>query len=378
MSVISRGQHFTSLPQEYYTSEVRFVDDMAKVWHRQWVYAGHVSQIRRPGDYYTFGLVGESVIIVRGRDNAVRAFFNVCRHRGTRICEGAGHARRLVCSYHSWSYDLDGRLAGVAGGLQKDDIDAENLGLIEAQVSVWQGLIFVNFGSERLPEVPPMIDKQTERDMSRLEPERMKIAHEAVYEVQANWKLLLENGVECYHCTGVHPEFCQTLDAKAMADYYRLDYNPALVQGIVIPVQQGKATLSLDGRLVSKKLLGEFGRGVPLGDYGGSGFMTQPGYCWGDFHPDHAMIANCLPIGPTHSKFAVQWLVHEDAEEGVDYEVDDVIGLWDVTHRQDADSLTKQQQGINSRHYVPGPNSAHDEPGIKSALQVYLEMVGEA
>ena len=378
MSVISRGRHFTSLPGEYYTSEVRFADDMAKVWHRQWVYAGHVSQVRRPGDHYTFDLVGESVIIVRGRDEVIRAFFNVCRHRGTRICEGPGRARRLVCTYHSWSYDLDGILASVTGGLKKDEVEAEELGLIPAQVSVWQGLIFVNFGSTELPEVPSMIDADTERDMSRLEPERMKIAYQFDYDVHANWKLLLENGVECYHCTGVHPEFCKTLDADAMADYYRLEYNPALVQGIVIPVQSGKETLSLDGRMVSKKLLGEFGRGASLDGFGGSGFMTQPGYCWGDFHPDHAMIANCLPFGPTESKFVVQWLVHEDAVEGVDYEVSDVIGLWDVTHRQDANSLGMQQQGINSRHYVPGPNSAHDEPGIKSALQVYLEMVGEA
>lgn len=377
MSVIQRDKYFTSLPQHYYTSDAQFAEDVEKIWHRQWIYAGHVSQVKAPGDRFTFELLDESVIIVRDESGEIHALRNVCRHRGTRLCMGPGNSKRIVCPYHSWSYALNGTLVAASRQHGNDALNYDELGLFRAQVSVWQGLIFVSFSDEPLKDVSEMIDADSEREMTRVEPEKMKIACERVYDADANWKLLLENGVECYHCAGVHPEFCQTLDADAMAGYYRADYTPELVQGLVIPVQRDKETLSLDGHLVSRKLLGEFGRGTPVPNDFGAGFMTQPGYAWGDFHPDHAMIANCLPIDPTHSKFVVQWLVRQDAVEGVDYDVDKVIGLWDVTHRQDAAMLGRQQAGIKSTAYVPGPNSSHDEPGIESALNLYLEMIRE-
>ena len=263
---------------------------------------------------------------------------------------------------------------------QQDELtlDKSELGLVQAQVSVWQGLIFVNLSPDPLREVEDMVGPEGTAAMARLEPEKMKIIHEHVFPTEANWKLLMENGVECYHCPSVHPEFCQTLDPAGMTGYYADDYVPELVQELVLPIQYGKDTLSLDGNLVSKKLLGDFGRGEAIPpDYSGSGFMTQPGYSWGDFHPDHAMIASCFPVGPLQSEFVASWLVHEDAVEGEDYEVEDVIELWDITHRQDAATLTRQQAGIRSSVYAPGPDSATAEPGIKVALDLYLKMLGE-
>ena len=378
MSVIDRGQYFTSLPQSYYISEAQFALDVDRVWRRQWLYAGHVSQVQSPGDFFTFNFLDDSLIIVRTQSGEVRAFYNTCRHRGMRLCEGPGHARRIVCPYHSWTYSLEGQLLTASRQQGELTIDYSDLGLVPVQVSVWQGLIFVTFSPDPLREVEAMVGPEGTAEMARLEPEKMKVIHEAVYRTAANWKLLLENGVECYHCTTVHPEFCQVLDPAGMTGYYSADYIPELVQELVLPIQYGKDTLSLDGNLVSKKLLGEFGRGKPIApDYSGTGFMTQPGYSWGDFHPDHAMIANCYPVGPLQSDFVVSWLVHEDAVEGVDYEVDKVIALWDITHRQDAETLERQQRGILSSVYTPGPDSATAEPGIKVALDLYLNMLGE-
>lgn len=378
MSVIDRDQYFTSLPQSYYTSDEQFAEDVEKIWRRQWIYAGHVSQVKEPGDTFTFDFLNESVIVVRAQDGVVRAFHNSCRHRGMRLCDGASHNRRIVCPYHAWTYGLDGTL--LTASLQQGELtlDHSELGLVPVQLSVWQGLIFVSFSPEPLREVEEMVGPVGTANMARLEPEKMKIIKEVVYPTAANWKLLYENGVECYHCTSVHPEFCQVLDPGGMTGYYSDDLVTELVQELVLPIQYGKDTLSLDGNLVSQKLCGEFGRGTPIPpDYSGSGFMTQPGYTWGDFHPDHAMIANCFPVGPLQSEFVVTWLVHEDAVEGVDYEVDKVIELWDITHRQDAATLTHQQRGILSSAYTPGPDSATAEPGIKTGLELYLKMLEE-
>ncbi|BBZ36905.1 aromatic ring-hydroxylating oxygenase subunit alpha [Mycolicibacterium confluentis] len=377
-SVIDDDEIVTSLPQRYYTSAEQFTEDVEKIWKRQWLYAGHVSQVKSPGDFFTFTILNESLIIIRTRDNEILALHNVCRHRGMRMCEGSGRARRIVCPYHSWSYGTEGELLAASPQQSGLDLDFDQLGLHRAQVSVWQGLIFVNFSPEPLREVEDMVGPEGTAAMARLEPEKMKVIHSHVYPTRANWKLLLENGVECYHCPTVHHEFCKVLDPSAMTGYYAEDYNASLVQELVIPLQYGKDSLTLSGNVASKKLLGDFGRGTPIPpDYSGTGFMTQPGYTWGDFHPDHAMIATCYPTGPTSSEFAAYWLVHEDAVEGVDFEVEDVIGLWATTHPQDAMTLERQQAGIESSAYIPGPYSASAEPAITGALDLYLRMLGE-
>ena len=114
VTVLGEDETATSLPQSYYMSEEQFAEDVEKVWKRQWLYAGHVSQVKSPGDFFTFTLLNESLIIVRARDNRILALHNVCGHRGMRLCEGAGHARRIVCPYHSWSYSTDGELLAAS------------------------------------------------------------------------------------------------------------------------------------------------------------------------------------------------------------------------------------------------------------------------
>jgi phenylpropionate dioxygenase-like ring-hydroxylating dioxygenase large terminal subunit len=380
VSIIDHDKYFTSLPREYYLSEDRYRQELVKIWHRQWVYVGHVSQIQTKGDYLTYEIGEESVIVVRGNDDDVHAHLNVCRHRGLRLCDQAsGHvARRLVCPYHSWSYDLDGTLKNATRQTDGDFFDYQDFGLFPVHVEVWRGFVFVCLADETPGSVADMIDAESTAAMDLIEPLRLKVAHEVVYEADADWKLLLENGVECYHCPSVHPEFCVSLDASQMSSYYDQDMVPAVVQGLVIPVKGELESLSMDGRYVSKKLLGAFDTGTPVPHEFGAGFMTQPGYAWGGFHPDYGMVANCLPAGPGRSKMICQWFVHQDAEEGVDYDIDDLIKIWDVTNHQDLDILTRQQAGLRSSRYVPGPNSYTQEPGIHASLKKYLEMMGEA
>ena len=378
MSVIDHENFFTSLPREYYLDEGRYADEVSRIWNTQWVYAGHVCQIPKRGDYFTFEVGTESILVIRG-DDEVRAVHNVCRHRGLQLCDQpTGRLpRRIASPYHSWSYGLDGQLLNATRQADGEFFDYRDFGLFDVHVSVWQGFIFVCLADDAPPAVGSMIDEKATADMAILDPTRLKIAHEITYYADANWKLLLENGVECYHCPSVHPEFCVSLDAQEMSDYYEEDYVGDLVQGLVIPVKRELESLSMDGRYVSRKLLGEFGRGTPVPDDFGAGFMTQPGYCWGGFHPDYGMVASTLPISATRSKMICWWFVHEDAVEGVDYDVDELIKLWDITNIQDLHIQERQQRGLTSQRYVPGPNSPSHEPGIRAALRKYLQMMGE-
>jgi phenylpropionate dioxygenase-like ring-hydroxylating dioxygenase large terminal subunit len=378
-SVIEHGKYFTSLPREYYLDEARFKLEVERVWCEQWVYAGHVSQIPRAGDYIVLNLQTESLIITRSSETEINAFHNVCRHRGLRLCEEAkGHfGPRIVCPYHTWSYGRDGTLLKATKQADGEFFDYADWGLNKAHVSVWQGFIFVSMAAEAPAPVDSMIDAKTTADMELIQPLRMKVAVEKTYVADANWKLLLENGVECYHCPSVHPEFCVVLNATAMSDYYAEDYLPNLVQGLIIPVKGELESLSMDGTYLSKKLLGQFGEGTPVPYEFGTGFMTQPGYAWGGFHPDYGMVASTLPISAGRSIMICQWFVHEDAVEGVDYDVEELIKIWDITNYQDLAIQERQQLGVAGRRYLPGPNSPSQEPGIRAALRKYLEMMGE-
>jgi phenylpropionate dioxygenase-like ring-hydroxylating dioxygenase large terminal subunit len=195
-----------SLPQEYYVSEDVFKADFDQVISQKWIVAGHVSRIPNKGDYFLFKIGGEQIIIIRENADSVRAFFNVCRHRGSTICQAeSGNAPRLVCPYHAWTFGLDGAL--ISARLMPEDFDKADNGLHGCHIRVFHGLIFINM-SEGEPvdfdatfgDMGPILDYHGIADA--------RIAHAGSYPTTANWKLVVENFFECYHCVPSHPEFC--------------------------------------------------------------------------------------------------------------------------------------------------------------------------
>ncbi len=176
----------------------------ARIFLKSWQYVGHASRIPERGDYFLFEIAGESVILVRDGEGNVNALLNVCRHRGSRICDALeGHETRLTCKYHGWTYALDGSLR--AAGFAPEGLDKSRLGLKRLHVKVFQGLIFVNFDADAVPF------DAIERDLGPLLApwalERAKVAHRQNYPITSNWKLTIENYCECYHCLPAHPEY---------------------------------------------------------------------------------------------------------------------------------------------------------------------------
>jgi phenylpropionate dioxygenase-like ring-hydroxylating dioxygenase large terminal subunit len=195
-----------SLPQDFYASEDVFKADFDQVISQKWIVAGHVSRIPNKGDYFLFKIGGEQIIVIRENAENVRAFFNVCRHRGSTICQAeSGNAPRLVCPYHAWTFGLDGRL--ISARLMPEDFDKAENGLLACHIRVFHGLIFINMSEDE-----PVDFDETFGDMGPILDyhglDTARIAHAGSYPTTANWKLVVENFFECYHCVPSHPEFC--------------------------------------------------------------------------------------------------------------------------------------------------------------------------
>src|SRR5262245_54639229 len=205
--LIARRRPGFSQPRPFYTDERVFRRDLERVFGRSWLFAGHTCQVREPGDYFLFDVGGDSLIVVRGDDGRVRALFNTCRHRGSRICTApSGRVGRFVCPYHQWAYARDGRLAGARW--MGSGFDPSEYPLASAEVRVAAGLIFVCL-AETPPEFEP-VGRAIEHQLRPHGLDRARVCHVERYTVRANWKMLFENHRECYHCSVSHPEFCKT------------------------------------------------------------------------------------------------------------------------------------------------------------------------
>ena len=196
-----------ALPADCYTDPARFSREEERVFRRTWQYAGHVSALESPGDFFAFEIHGRSLFCVRDRDSVVRAFFNVCRHRAHQLVEGSGNKRMLVCPYHAWTYELDGRLRGAPGTDKVPGFDRARICLTSARTEVIGGFIFVNLDpqAKTMEEWYPGLAAGLEEylpDLARLRP---VYTHEV--EERCNWKVSVENYSECYHCRLNHPTF---------------------------------------------------------------------------------------------------------------------------------------------------------------------------
>jgi phenylpropionate dioxygenase-like ring-hydroxylating dioxygenase large terminal subunit len=373
-TITERPGYFTGLPREYYVSPEIFDRELDEVWARQWLYFGHLSQIPRPGDYLVRELAGESVVVVRSQDGAVGGFLNVCRHRGYRFCDrGTGHAKHFVCPYHRWSYDIDGRLLGAPTMRDGEYFDYGDWGLQRVHCELWRGFVFICLGeSPPLPLLPTL--EECGADLARLSLEAMKEAHAVTYEVACNWKILMENYLECYHCTANHPEFCTAADLRLIYDRIAQSQAAPVVEITGgVPSSPGHRTLSPDGQLVCTKLLSHE---AELPDGFGAGVRLQPAVSALLFHIDHGVVHEIRPLSPTRTEFINRWFVHEDAQPGRDYELSRLTAVWDITNQQDKALCERTQPGVESRRFIPGPNSVTREPSIHAALTVYRELMG--
>ncbi len=371
---LSNDRKGHTLPRGLYVSDEAFAFDAQVMLKSVWLYACTVAHVKNAGDYFVFELAGNSIIILRGRDNEVRAFWNSCRHRGAKICLAqSGCAPRLMCPYHQWTYGLDGKL--LAARSMAEDFDKADHGLNPVALENVGGLIFIC-----LSDNPPPIDRVKADIVDQIavyDLEKLKVAVQDDYIEDANWKLVMENNRECYHCDVGHPELISVLGTTgfgrdAPADDYletkRAEWQALGIDHDVIEfpdgwwhrvarlaLANGAVTQSIDGKLACQKLIGPFK--VP--ETSSLSVWTQPN-SWHHFCCDHVVTFSLTPIGPEKTLLRTSWLVHEDAVEGVDYNPDHLAALWRATNVQDGHFSMVNHQGIANDGYVQGPYAVEE------------------
>ncbi len=359
------------LVRAFYHDPAIYERDMQRVFRRHWHCLGHASVIPNPNDFELFLLGDEQVILTRDGDGAIHAMLNVCRHRGAEVCtEQRGNAKAFVCPYHAWTYGNDGRLK--AARLMPKDFRREDHGLHKLAVRVVEGLLFVSFAADPLDFSE--VERLLHATCGQYGWADAKVAHREMYVVEGNWKLAVENYVECYHCGPAHPEYSQThaleqpleriaeLNAamEVRTRHLGIDvgqgdlwqnsrdgreavhaFRYALYDGVETGSEDGRAVAPLMGRFAA------FDGGVTSIHLGGTSFLV----CY----PDHGMIYRFIPDGPTRSRMELIWLVNGTAVEGIDYDLARLTWLWRVTTDEDKKIIEHTARGVKSAYFVPGP-----------------------
>jgi phenylpropionate dioxygenase-like ring-hydroxylating dioxygenase large terminal subunit len=365
------GEHFRLLPRDQYLNPAIFEREYDRVFSRQWLFVGHRSQLDAPGTYLVEEILGESVVVTVTDARELRAFLNVCRHRGHRICEQpSGRVKRFVCPYHRWTYSLNGELTGATAIQDGDGIDYAELSLFPVHVTEFEGFLYICLGDERPPELGDEL-RAVVPGIERFRLATMREAHRETYELRVNWKVLLENYLECHHCPGSHPELTAAMDLPAMfattagwvGEYF----------GGSMPLMPGKSTASLDGELLSRPL-GIADPSDPA-DVAGSGFGIVPTLSRVIVHVDHAVVHTLRPVSVDEVIWHTRWYVDGAAIEGVDYDVDRLTSVWRATNQQDIGLCESAYRGVRSRRFVSGPLHGTREAAIRSALATYTDMM---
>lgn len=376
-----------TLPRELYVGEDAFQFDTQVMLKSVWLYACTAAHVKNPGDFFVFEVGHNAIIIVRGRDNEIRAFWNSCRHRGAKICvEQRGRVPRLMCPYHQWTYGLDGKL--LAARSMAEDFDKLDHGLNPVALENVGGLIFIC-----MDDNPPSIERvkaDIEDQIAIYDIERLKVVVQDNYIEDANWKLVMENNRECYHCDAGHPELISVLgtygfgkglpedgeadvvdDAAfdAMVEAKRAQWKDlGIFRELIefpdgwwhrmarLPLANGAVTQSIDGKLACKKLIGPFAEP----ESSSLSVWTQPN-SWHHFCCDHVVTFSLTPVAADKTLLRTSWLVSEDAIEGVDYDPDHIAALWRTTNTQDGHFSMLNHQGISSDGYQQGPYAVEEK-----------------
>lgn len=377
-----RRESFTLPPSEFYVSDEIFAEEFRKVFSGQWIYVGHLSQWPTRGSFVTLELAGERLLIVRGDGEQLHGHFNVCRHRGYPLCEGkSGRVRALVCPYHQWRFELDGRLSATPGVQDGEFFDFADYGLKGVHVDTWHGMVFLHLGDD--PE--PLADVLSGWDaaVARFDLPRTRLAHQETMEFEANWKVTAENLNECYHCAGSHAAFCRLVDVPRMQEeatsWFDLSSPETGLAGgsLGMPMHPGRATMSMDGSLICEKLLGACtAEDVAAGH--NVGINLLPNYFYAGLYVDHWWAQTVYPVSPTRSRMDFRWYVREDAVEGQDYDVEKLVALMRTTYVEDIELIEQTDAGVRSRSFEPGPIVAKNEPLMYSFVTAYWALMGDS
>ena len=362
-----------ALDARFYSSAEIFCLETQRIFHEQWFCVGRTEQVAETGDCLHVNVAGESLFVLRGRDLGLRGFYNVCRHRGSQLIRtqalpdiaapGAVHSGRIngavVCAYHAWSYNLDGSLRGAPFVHFDERCPKEGFSLVQVGLETWGGFIFLNLAAAS----PPPMHAQLEAADAKLERYPLvdlRRGAQLVYDVQANWKVIMENYNECYHCGPVHPELCALVPAFRERGGAGLDWTGG------IPHRPGAWTFTASGTSSRAPFpgLSEKEKTHHNGD------IVYPNLLL-SVAADHVAAFTLWPKGPDLTRIACEFLFHvtETAKRGFD--PSDVVNFWDIVNRQDWRICESVQAGMKSRGFRGGFYAPMEDPSLD--IRRYIE-----
>lgn len=345
-----------SLPTHWYLDADHYARELEAIWYRDWVAVGRNEQIPEPGDYFVARVGTQRIVITRNKDGALRAFHNTCRHRGSTLCiEPRGRFKngRIICPYHTWTYDLDGQLVATPYRVESDDFRLDNYPLYDVAIDSWGGFVFICL------DVQPKhtLEKFLGTEVDELEGwplTDMMVAHEESVDLACNWKIFWENYNECYHCPRIHPELCKvvpTYSQGVFAEYQLSGGDRENADRRSEPgVAEGMTTWTIDGQLALPDIPGldkeKKNKGMWFATFLGSMFVVG--------HPQYVRSVRVSPIDPERTRLTISWLLLPGVAESYPQELEHMMSLARLVIAQDGRACEFNQQGLHCRRHENG------------------------
>ena len=339
----------STLPSRYYFAPDIYEQEKEKIFYRSWFCVGRADEIPEPRDYFVRSVADESIVVIRGEDRALNAFYNVCRHRGNRLCaEGAGKlkGRAITCAYHAWSYGLDGRLIATPNMVDAEGFRREDYPLHRVSVHPWEGFVFLNLSPDPGP-FEPNLGRIAAR-LPRYNLEKLTAGRRKTYDIQANWKLIVENFTECYHCPTVHPELCRII--------------PGFRNGVIFQEESDGARFIEGGNSTTMDASTRRPLISTITDEDANRFRSTTIYpnllCV--FVPDHVQTWTLWPMGPKATRVVFELLYEAPTLAAPGFDDSDAASFMELVNQQDFGICERVQEGLQSRAHRGGVYSPQE------------------
>jgi Rieske 2Fe-2S family protein len=333
-----------------YVSREVYEEERERIWWGDWICLGRTEEVADPGDYIVRDVAGESIFITRNDQGELHGFYNVCSHRGTKFLDdepSGGRAKKaFVCPYHAWTYDLNGRLIGTPNVKEDETFDRSSFPLHGVAVDSYAGFLFVNLAREPRPLIEALTDgAESITAFDRFKMDELRVGVRIVYEVAANWKIVVENYNECLHCPQIHPELVQVVPLFRFGEVWdeeTRDDGNWMVDGATSFTATGTSDLPKIPDLLPEDY------SMYYGSYEFPNLLLN-------LHPDCVMYYLGFPKGPGHTTVVSEYLFRpETIADPSSFKPEPVVEFWDLISRQDWEVCERAQTGVGSRAFTTG------------------------
>lgn len=344
-----------TLPGKYYHSREIYQEEVEKIFYKFWLYACRAEEIQSVGDYKLIQVADENLILVRDKSDKIKALFNVCSHRGTQLCtvpSGNFKSKSIQCPYHAWTYALDGKLLAAPLMQEGHGFQKEECALPQAHVHVWEGFVFIN-----LDKNPVAFEVQMSALMGKFSDWRMeelRIAHHIKYELNCNWKLILQNYQECYHCPGVHPLLSELTPVQSAQH----DASDGAVIGGFMDLTKKRGSMTMNGEAAAPPVCNVSGNDLQRVYY----YSVFPNMLLTP-HPDFVLFHHITPLSPDTIINDCYWLFRPEVinDPNAQAGIKSAVEFWDLTNRQDWQVCEQMQTGTKSKRFTRGFYSGRED-----------------